>query len=288
MKNLRITTFLVAMTLMTAACAGGTDSTGATAATASTGTPATTTSAGDEPASTTPPEAIETVVAAVSGAYPIVDTGQDACYTDGTAAIVCPEDGDDFFGQDGNYQGSLPTHTDNGDGTVTDVITGLMWQQDPGDKMTYDAAVSGASSFDLAGYDDWRLPTIKELYSLIDFSGTDPSGCQTADCAARPFIDTDAFAFEYGDTDSGERQIDSQWATSTIYVGTTMNGDETMFGVNFADGRIKGYGLTNPGTGADKEFFVIYVRGNTAYGDNVFVDMGDGTVADLATGLMWQ
>jgi hypothetical protein len=58
-----------------------------------------------------------------------------------------------------------------------------------------------------------------------------------------------------------------------------------LFGVNFADGRIKGYGLTL--LGSDKTFFVIYVRGNTSYGQNSFADNGDGTISDNATGLMW-
>ena len=48
-----------------------------------------------------------------------------------------------------------------------------------------------------------------------------------------------------------------------------------LFGVNFADGRIKGYGLAMPG-GAAKTFFVHCVRGNTSYGINSFVDNGDG------------
>lgn len=34
--------------------------------------------------------------------------------------------------------------------------------------------------------------------------------------------------------------------------------------------------------------FVRYVRGNTDYGKNNFVDNGDGTVTDIATNLMWQ
>ena len=38
-----------------------------------------------------------------------------------------------------------------------------------------------------------------------------------------------------------------------------MNGDETMFGVNFADGRIKGYGTSDPRTGSPKKFFLMYV-----------------------------
>jgi hypothetical protein len=220
--------------------------------------------------------------------YPIVDTGQVLFYDD-SEEIKAPGIGEAFFGQDAGYDGLQPSYTDNGDGTISDLTTGLMWQQDPGDKMTYAEAAAGADSFELAGYDDWRLPSIKELYSLIDFSGLnpDPNCFTSADCGTTPFIDADFFAFEYGDTDAGERVIDSQWATSTLYVGTTMRGNDTVFGVNFADGRIKGYPITDPQR-SEKEFFVIYVRGNPDYGVNDFVDNGDGTVSDLATGLMWQ
>ncbi|MCB2224962.1 MAG: DUF1566 domain-containing protein [Actinobacteria bacterium] len=218
--------------------------------------------------------------------YPLPDTGQTTCY-DETGVIACPGEGEPFYGQDGTYDGARPQYVDNGDGTVTDLVTGLMWQQDPGDKMTYAEAAAGAGSFTLAGYDDWRLPTIKELYSLIDFGGTDPSACRTDDgCGAVPFIDDEAFAFSYGDP-STERLIDSQWATATIYDGTTMGGNTTMFGVNFADGRIKGYPIEEL-HGEAKGFFVIYVRGGDGYGENDFADNGDGTVSDLATGLMWQ
>jgi Ca2+-binding RTX toxin-like protein len=219
--------------------------------------------------------------------FPVVETGQTTTYGN-TGAIAPPESGEEFYGQDAQYTGTEPSYLDNGDGTVTDLVTGLMWQQNPGTKMTYSQAVAGAESFDLGDYDDWRLPTIKELYSLIDFSGTDPSGCQTlAGCNATPFIDTDYFEFEYGDTSAGERVIDAQYASSTKYVSFTMGGDETAFGVNFADGRIKGYGLSHP-QGGEMEFFVLYVRGNPEYGENDFTDNGDGTITDTATGLMWQ
>jgi len=71
-----------------------------------------------------------------------------------------------------------------------------------------------------------------------------------------------------------------------------MNGNATVFGVNFADGRIKGYPKAprRPGGGvaSPKLLYVRYVRGNPAYGKNDFHDHGDGTVTDRATGLMWS
>ena len=62
-----------------------------------------------------------------------------------------------------------------------------------------------------------------------------------------------------------------------------MNGAPTVFGVNFADGRIKGYPRQIP-----HGEFVRYVRGVSGYGINNFVDNGDGTITDTATGLMWS
>ncbi len=219
---------------------------------------------------------------------PVVDTGQAKCY-DNQNAIACPQESQAFYGQDAQYAGVQPSYVDNGDGTVTDLNTGLMWQKTPDldNKSTYPEAVAGAETFNLAGYDDWRLPTIKELYSLIDFNGSQFT--QT------PYIDTDYFDFRFGDESRGERLIDAQYWSSTEYLGTVFGGQKAVFGVNFSDGRIKGYGLTGP-DGSSKTEFVRYVRGNPDYGINDFVDNGDpsagsgqaGTITDLATGLMWQ
>lgn len=219
--------------------------------------------------------------------YRIVDTGQVRCYDDRTE-IGCPEAGAVFFGQDAQYDGNQPSYRDNGDGTVTDLITGLMWEADPGAKKTYEQAVAGADSCRTGGYDDWRLPTIKELYSLILFSGTDPDPRGRQMNGLTPFIDTEYFEFLYGRASDGDRIIDSQYATATRYVSTTMHGNRSMFGVNFADGRIKGYGIDRDPRGRTKTFYVLYVRGNSAYGKNDFVDNGDGTVTDWATGLTWM
>ena len=102
-----------------------------------------------------------------------------------------------------------------------------------------------------------------------------------------PYIDTRFFGFAYGDESAGDRVMDVQYASATEYVGTTMNGNKTMFGVNFADGRIKGYPSGRTPNG-EKLFAVKYVRGNPRYGKNTFRKNSDGTVSDAATGLQWQ
>ncbi len=222
-----------------------------------------------------------------SGTFPVVDTAQTLSYGN-TMAISAPAAGEAFYGQDAQYTISAPSYRDNGDGTVSDLVTDLMWQQDPGSKITLAEAEAMVDDYALAGHYDWRIPTIKELYSLIRFDGTDPSGMMGDDTSGlTPFID-DVFAFEYGDLTQGERIIDSQFLTSTLYVSTTMNGDETVFGVNFADGRIKGYPVLNPQTQAGNTFFSIFVREGDSYGLNSFQDNGDGTITDSATGLMWM
>lgn len=214
--------------------------------------------------------------------YKIVDTGVETYYTDNSIVSYISE-GHRFYGQDAHYEGYQPSYQDNGDGTVTDLVTGLMWQQTMDEKMTYEDALLYANDSKLGGYSDWRIPTIKELFSLILFTGQ--SG---GEVAKELYIDTDYFDQPIGDTSIGEREIDAQVWSSTEYVSTTMHGDATIFGVNFVDGRIKGYGLTDPKTRGDNKGYFRLVRGNEDYGLNNFVNNGDGTVTDLATGLMWQ
>ncbi len=128
---------------------------------------------------------------------------------------------------------------------------------------------------------------ISDIIGSDDTTGSEDTTTANSDSdelAYEPFINTDYFDFAYGDTDAGERIIDSQYIADA-YFDTT---EESVFGVNFADGRIKGYGLELFGN--DKTFLVIYVRDNISenYGVNDFQDNNDGTITDLATGLMWM
>ncbi len=231
--------------------------------------------------------------------YRIVGTEQTKSYNN-FGVISTPTAGQPFYGQNSNHPGNIPSYKNNGDGTITDNVSGLMWENTTDkngdsvinyyDKLTYAEALAAASLCRTGGYTDWRLPTIKELYSLIMYEGAEPNPNATAPGASIPYINTDYFTFGYGDLNSSahggkfnERLIDAQYACSSIYVSTTMNGMPTMFGVNFADGRIKGYPANDR-----KKYYVLYVRGNTAYGTNKFTDNGNGTITDSATGLMWM
>jgi arylsulfatase A-like enzyme len=228
----------------------------------------------------------------VSRSYAIVDTGQTQCFDSSTGAVIACTG----IGYDADYAGNQPNYSLNGDGlTVTDNVTGLIWQQssdvngdgevDYADKLLQGDAVSYCDGLVIGGRSDWRLPSVKEAYSLIMFDGTDASGYQGTDTSAlTPFLDP-VFDWAFGDVDhpqSTDRIIDAQYASTTIYRSTTMVNNATMFGVNTVDGRIKGYPLNT------KLFYVRCVTGNADYGVNNFVDNGDQTVSDNATGLMWQ
>ena len=230
-----------------------------------------------------------------SASYLIVDTGQTTCFNN-SQEISPPQEGGAFYGQDAQYNGHQPSYTLSEDGlTVYDNVTGLTWTKSPDidgdgdidadDKLTFNESLTYPNMLNAqnyGGYNDWRLPSMKELYSLMNFNGTDPSGSETRNLT--PFINTDYFDFGYGDTTAGERIIDAQFWSSNAYLGLVFLNRSATFGLNLADGRIKGY----PTSGEKvKTNYVYFVRGNTGYGINDFNDNGDGTVTDNATGLMW-
>ncbi|MHB8092903.1 MAG: Lcl domain-containing protein [Syntrophales bacterium] len=70
----------------------------------------------------------------------------------------------------GGQSGLLGHLVDNGDGTVTDTDTGLMWQKEMVTGKTWDEALKYAEGLSLARYNDWRLPTLKELQSIVNYS----------------------------------------------------------------------------------------------------------------------
>ena len=107
------------------------------------------------------------------------DTGLATCYDQSGNVVDCASD--PCAGQDGRYAtgcSSVGRFVDDGDGTVTDNCTGLMWQKDTGNGNTsfnWCSALDYCESLELAGHDDWRLPNVRELQSIVDYGRSGPS-----------------------------------------------------------------------------------------------------------------
>lgn len=224
--------------------------------------------------------------------FVVVDTMQSECFDNDGESITCPAEGEALKGQDAQYDGFQPSFTDNGDGTVSDDNTGLVWQQTPDySQYSYDEAIAYCESLSLGDYDDWRLPEIKELYSLADFRGEIVDSTDSS--LNTPYIDTTYFDFEYNED---AMYLGQYWSITKYDRGPVQATQdvEVAFGFNFADGHLKGY-ETGYEFGTDNE--TIFAPGNyvrcvygeeSVYGVNEFVDNGNGTVTDNATGLMWM
>lgn len=64
---------------------------------------------------------------------------------------------------------------DNNTQIVTDNKTGLEWQDNEASRKTWGNAIKYCENLELGGYDDWRLPNINELNSLLDESRANPN-----------------------------------------------------------------------------------------------------------------
>jgi len=169
------------------------------------------------------------------------DTGQVQSYTD-------------TFGEDSDYTINPPSYTDNADGTITDNVTGLIWQKEDDDTQhIWDDAVSYCNDLSIAGSSDWRLPSEKELMSIVN--------CDTYN----PSINTTYFP--------GTNASPYWSSTVNVYLNT-------IWHVFFSNGSVNS--MTT-----DSHNYVRCVRGQELSFGN-FNDNGDGTVTDNNTGLMWQ
>jgi len=176
----------------------------------------------------------------IEGTYPaaaVAKTGQTICYDNSESTISCSG-----TGQDGDKKVGVawpnPRFTDNGDGTVTDKLTGLIWLKNANcnnGKMNwtdalnfanalYDGSTSygggdcGLSDSSIATH--WRLPNLKELYSLIDLSRKNP-------------------ALPTGHLFSGV-QLDYYWSSTT-----SANNTSKAWDINLNSGRVDDYDKVN-------------------------------------------
>ena len=130
-------------------------------------------------------EAVETALASAGGGG-LPKTEQTGCWNAAGGSVSCAG-----TGQDGQYLAGLPESgahfTDNGDSTITDNATGLMWKQcsegqsgascgtGSATSLTWANALLACEADTTASNTDWRLPNVNELSSIIDFGGSVPA-----------------------------------------------------------------------------------------------------------------
>ncbi len=219
------------------------------------------------------------------------DTGQGNCYN-ANVSITCPSNGEAFYGQDAQHLGSQPSYTKlDGNGNalpdstgtwsmVRDNITALTWEVKTDDNTIHDkdaryywcnsaciiennteAFINSLNSARFGGYDDWRLPSLLELATLLN-SGTRGPAINTTF-----FPNTslpDIIFIDYWSTTE-----DTDFSTNAWYV-------------DFADG-----GAISS-LSKNSALRVRAVRGGTAAIPIKYTNNPDATVTDTETGLMWQ
>ena len=241
----------------------------------------------------------------LAGTVDLPKTGQTRCYDDSGAQVSCPG-----TGQDGYFKAGIgwpnPRFTDNGDGTLTDNLTGLVWLKNAncfGTKAWSDAFGSAGNLADGqcgltdgSAHGDWRVPNINELESLVHAGYTEET-CGDSQCGGigswllnSGFTDVQLWGYYWSSTSNGAMPSSYGWA------------------VGMENGRV------DNGSKSNDSYYVLPVRGTTtppagvwktgqttsyAAGDDGdlqegvswpsprFADNGDGTVTDHLTGLIW-
>jgi len=190
-------------------------------------------------------------------------TVETLCY-DNTSEMTCPVRGTEFFGQDAQYLNScrMPDYTVTGtsEKVITDNNTGLMWQNSISNDL-WNLAKQKCNNLVYGGYDDWRLPDIHELETIIDYGRSNPA------VNAAIFPNTNS----------------TFWSSTVDLTGSNM-----VFTVNFQFGRITGTDNSGGMLGGSYAPFRC-VRG-FSLPVQTFIEStieGDVVITDSSTDLIW-
>ena len=179
------------------------------------------------------------------------DTGQNISYTA-------------TFGEDNDYNINTQNFTNNNNGTITDNVTNLMWQQVDGGEMSFGNANIYANDLVFGGFADWRLPSPHEAFSILNFQNNNPA------------LNTTFFTASNA----------QYWWTNSYELNST-----TKAWVTNAGGGIGNKPISETiSVGGSFKYHVRLVRNIvTPIGIiNQFTDNNDGSVYDNLTKLTWQ
>lgn len=179
------------------------------------------------------------------------DTGQTQSYTQ-------------TRGEDSFYTLNPPSYQVNKDGTVTDNVTGLQWQQTDSGEQAWSTASAYCKNLELGGKRDWRLPFVHESFSILN------------EQLNRPALDTQVFT---------KSEAEYWWA-----IEERLDNPAYAWATNAGGGAGAHPKNETISAGGRKNYHVRCVRGAElgTPGAAPFADNGDGTVTDRRTGLVWQ
>jgi hypothetical protein len=236
-----------------------------------------------------------------AGTVNLPKTGQTKCYNTSGGEIPCAG-----TGQDGEIQAGVawpePRFIDNGDDTITDNLTGLMWTKNGNlhngamnGAMIWDQALGYCNNLTLGGYSDWRLPNVNELGSLINANEANSATWLNTQGFTNVQGNGSSYNAYYWSSTSYASYPDYAWLVH-MWLSYVWYGDKYYY-----------YGYVWPvrsgqcGSFVDSVICLPQTGQKTSYysGDDGelengvawpsprFTDHGNGTVTDSLTGLMW-
>lgn len=166
-------------------------------------------------------------------------------------------------GEDSDYDLRRFSLRDRGDGTVLDLVTGLLWQKEESGSIGPGAAAAACSGLVLGGFDDWRLPDAHEAFSLQDLSRANPS------------VDTSVFRWAGAE----------YWWTSTA----GLESPGRVWVTNAGGGLGAHDSLESVSNGGTRKMAARCVRGDgAATATHRYTVLSDSIVRDDNTGLEWS
>ncbi len=234
-----------------------------------------------------------TMVEDIAGFIDLPETGQTTCYDASGSVIACPntgQDGDLLIG----VSWPTPRFTDNGNGTMTDDLTGLIWLKNANcfNTRNWSDALSDANGLangscglsDGSNAGDWRLPNLNELESLVnteEISAAAWLAGQGFTNVKEPYywssttytLDTD-LAWYFGPWGGGSEVPNNK--AVVLYVWT-VSGSTAQPAQLWRTGQTISYAVGDDGD----------LQKGVSLPSSRFTDNGNGTVTDTLTGLMW-
>ena len=166
-------------------------------------------------------------------------------------------------GEDSDYTLNAPSFTDNGNSTITDNVTGLMWQKTDNGESTWENAVTNAATVTAGGYTDWRLPTPLEAMSILNHDNN-------------PALNSTYFLNNASGTPG-------YWWTSDLFGSSTIN----VWCTNSGGGLGPKPKSETISAGGTLRYHARYVRAAKANNGHNYVNNSNGTITDTDTNLMW-